>query len=358
RPLGQGFCRLIKKSESSIVEGVEQFLDEVNGYLAAELKEVRHAGVGNNIMPEDDSLPGFSGLPAGQFDPRSNMASEYGRESVSKAKPSNTGLANEINRNLDAAEALITTSETDPFGFNQQRASEAKGYLDKAADGYKKLLDKAQRSEFQDRHLSMGTRLQTIEGQRGEFIGKEVEERFINKAKTAIDLFSSPVKVEEVKEVEELLEQARNKIKEELIGNNYTTIREGLISQYKELNQKLQRYKIDLLKKRIDPLKKEFDDYWEEYGRISTMLELQVLECSESDPGEQRIGKVNELRNFYDDSLKTAQEKKKKFAGKPAYGKELLILNHNIDHMRTQIFELDKRLKKELKGEPADCNLS
>ncbi|WP_257263126.1 hypothetical protein [Endozoicomonas sp. ONNA2] len=81
-----------------------------------------------------------------------NLVNVDEQASVSKAKSSTTGLAGEINRNLDAAEALITTSETDPFGFNAQRALAAKGYLDKAADGCTKLLDKTQRRELQDRH--------------------------------------------------------------------------------------------------------------------------------------------------------------------------------------------------------------
>ncbi|MGO0308222.1 hypothetical protein ACTL6P_16750 [Endozoicomonas acroporae] len=52
--------------------GVHQLLDEVNGHFAEEpftgTKEASQAGDGNNIVPEDDSWPGFSGLPVGQPD--------------------------------------------------------------------------------------------------------------------------------------------------------------------------------------------------------------------------------------------------------------------------------------------------
>uniref|UniRef100_UPI0021496FF8 hypothetical protein n=1 Tax=Endozoicomonas sp. YOMI1 TaxID=2828739 RepID=UPI0021496FF8 len=72
RPLGQSFCGLVKKSESSIAEGVQQLLDEVNGHFATDpttgTKEASHTGDGNKIVAEDHGLPEFSGLPARQPD--------------------------------------------------------------------------------------------------------------------------------------------------------------------------------------------------------------------------------------------------------------------------------------------------
>lgn len=278
--------------------------------------------------------------------------------SVSKAKSSNTGPAADIIENLELAEALITTSERDPFGFNEQRALEAKGYLDKAAYGCEKLLDKAQRSEFQDRHRSMGTRLLTIEDQKGEIIRKNVEELF-NKANTAIDCFSSPVKEDELKEVEALFEKARLELKE-LIGSNDGTKRAGLLSKFDELKKKLKPYKDNIsdsqkatatnseVKNKIDLLKKEFDDYWKEYGPRAKDLEEEVLKCSGPDhPIEQRKGKKMDLMKFYEDSLETAKAlRHKKLPGVIGCENERLILTDNINHITTQIEVMKKGINR------------
>ncbi|WP_257294053.1 ankyrin repeat domain-containing protein, partial [Endozoicomonas sp. YOMI1] len=161
---------------------------------------------------------------------------------ISQARSSNTAPAGDIIENLELAEALITTSESHPEKFSEKRASEAKRHLDEVEAQCEKLRDSRQRSELLDRCRSMSARLQKIKEKKGEIVGKNVEE-LLNKADTAIKWFSSPVRVEEVKKVEDLFEQARKQLIEELSGSNYETIRDGLFSKFEKLKEKLQPYK-------------------------------------------------------------------------------------------------------------------
>ncbi|USE38536.1 hypothetical protein [Endozoicomonas sp. SCSIO W0465] len=216
---------------------------------------------------------------------------------------SNSGPVSAIIENLDAAEALITTSESDPYGFNEHRAAQARGYLDEAAARCETIRDRAQRYELLGRHRNMGFRLQKIAEQKGEIVQKKVKELF-DKASTTMDLFPGHQGQDEVAEVEALLEQARIELKA-LSGSHYDTVRIGLRCQFHELNKRLQPYKESIsdsqqtaatssdVSNRIDPLKKAFDDYWKEYGRKSKDLEESVLKCYEPDHhGEQRKGRI------------------------------------------------------------------
>ena len=162
--------------------------------------------------------------------------------SGSKTKSSDTGLLGIIIDNLDKAEAIIRVILSDPFGFNEQWESEANGYLDKARDGLEKLHDIHQRDEllFRLRSLSLLLR-ETIKEKKGKFVQEEVEHLF-GKADTIISLFSSPVKVEEIKKVDALLEQAREQMCE-LSGDEYFSLLHDLISKYSQLKEKLQIYK-------------------------------------------------------------------------------------------------------------------
>ncbi len=200
----------------------------------------------------------------------------------------------------------------------------------------------------------MGTRLKTIEGHRGEIIRKRVEELF-NKANTAIDCFSSPVREGELKEVEALFEQARLELKE-LSGNNDGTNRAGLLSKFNELKKKLEPYKVEIsdrqqttatnseVNNKIDP---QLDDYLKQYERKHKDLQGQVQKYSIQYPGEHRMGKICDLRDFYLKSLETAKELKlEKFAGIPAYNKECLILNNHIDTIRMHLEALNKQLQQ------------
>ena len=286
---------------------------------------------------------------------------EDGQASLSKVKSSHSGPAGDILENLDAAEALITTSESDPYGFNEQRASQAKEYLDKAIDQCGKLRDNAQRNELSGRHRNMGFRLQKIEEQKGEIVQKKVKELF-NKANTAMDFFPDRPKPEEINEVDDLFEQARLELRE-LNGSNYDTLRAGLRSQFHELKEKLQRYKKNIgysqqtaaagseVKNGPDPLKKEYDDYCNEYVRKSKGLEDQVVKYSGLDqPKELRRGRMQDLKEFYENSLKAAKALRDKIEGKPDYDNERQSLIHRMDHMRMQIEVLEKliiRLKQE-----------
>ncbi len=76
--------------------GVHQLLDEVNGHFAEEAftgtKEASQAGDGNNIVPEDDSWPGFSGLPVGQPDSAYQFAT-LPSSSFATADPAATPVA-------------------------------------------------------------------------------------------------------------------------------------------------------------------------------------------------------------------------------------------------------------------------
>ena len=90
RPLGHGFCALIKKDEGSIAEGMQQLLDEINGHYTEEpvavTKKVPRAA-DDKSAAKDDGSPEFSGLSAGHSD-----------------------TAGDINDNPGKAEALINAS--------------------------------------------------------------------------------------------------------------------------------------------------------------------------------------------------------------------------------------------------------
>ncbi|WP_257294054.1 hypothetical protein, partial [Endozoicomonas sp. YOMI1] len=282
--------------------------------------------------------------------------------SVSKAKSSNTGPAADIIENLELAEALITTSENNTDEFSEKRASEAKRHLDEVEARCEKLRDRHQRSELLDRCRSMSARLQKIEEKKGEIVGKKVEE-LLNRANNAIRCFSSPVRGEEVKKVEDLFELAGKEIEEELSGSNYETIRDGLFSKFKQLKEKLQPYKVNIsdrhqttatnseVKNRIDP---SLDHYLKEYERKHKDLQEQ-LQRSRQYPIEQRAGKICDLREFCANTLKTAKELKlEKFAGLADYKKECLILNSHIETVRMDIEALDIQLEQ-LRKKRSDC---
>ena len=204
----------------------------------------------------------------------------------------------------------------------------------------------------------MGIRLQKLDERKGEIIRSKVEELF-NKANTAIDCFSSPPKENEVREVESLLEGARSELKE-LSESNDETMRTGLLAKFNDLKKKLEPYKDNdndsqqatatnsEVKNSVDPLKKEFDDYWTEYGHKSKDLEEQVLRCQQAgQPREQLLGKMRDLKEFYEDSLKKARSLRlEKFVGKPAYDNEKEILTTNIDHIRTVLRALEEAINK------------
>lgn len=133
-----------------------------------------------------------------------------------------------------------------------------------------------------------------------------------------------------------------------------------LYSQFNELKEKLQPCKGNIsdrqqtaatnseVKNKIDPLRKEFNDYWKEYICNSKYLEEQVLKhLSLDQTREQCIGKMSDLRDFYRNSLETAKELRfEKFAGIPAYNKEVLILNNHIETIRMHIETLDKQIHR------------
>ncbi|USE38504.1 hypothetical protein [Endozoicomonas sp. SCSIO W0465] len=218
RPLGHGFCVLMKKSESTIAEGMQQLLDEVNGHVASE--------------PISGGKKAVLNL--------ANRGAD-GQAAISKAPLSNSGPVSDIIENLDAAEALINTAESDPYGFNEQRAAQAKGYLDEAVARCETIRDRAQRQELLGRHRNMGLRLQKIAEQKGEIVQKKVKELF-DKARTTMDFFSGHPGQDEIAEVDALFEQARIELKA-LSGSHYDTVRAGLRSQFNELKEKLQPYK-------------------------------------------------------------------------------------------------------------------
>lgn len=272
-----------------------------------------------------------------------------GQALVSRAKSSNPDPAGDIIENLDAAERLITISESDLYGFSKRRAMQAKGYLNEAIAQCEKLRDKAQRNELLNRYQSMGTRLQKIEERR-------VEE-LINRANSAIDCLSNPVGKKEVREVESLFEEARLELKE-LSGSNDYTIRTGLLAKFSDLKKKLEPYKDNVsdsqqatvtssdVKGRFDPLKKEFDDYCTEYCHKTMDLEGQLLRCNElGSQREQRLDKMLNLKIFYEDSLRKAKDLRlEKFAGKPAYDRESQVLTNYIDHIRTRLEVLENQI--------------
>ncbi|MBO9481082.1 hypothetical protein [Salinisphaera sp. G21_0] len=282
--------------------------------------------------------------------------------SLSKAKSSNTGLAGDIIENLDAADALITASEKDPYGFNEERASEAKGYLDKAIAQCGKIRDnKAQLNDLTDTHRDLCHRLQKIEERKGEIVQEKVEKLF-EKVRNAIDFFRGRPKEEIKKEVEEmknLFDQARKEL-EGLSGSNYDTIRKGLRADFNDLQELLKPYKDNISdsqkatatnsedKNKIDLLKKEFDDYWKEYGPRAKDLEEQVLKCDGPDhPIEQRKGKKMDLLKFYEESLETAKALRyKKLPGVIGCEKECLTLTGIINHMTTQIEVMKKGIDR------------
>ncbi len=290
-----------------------------------------------------------------------------GQTSVLKKNASHSGLAGDIIENLDAAEALIATSESDPYGFSEKRASQAKEYLDKAIAQCGELRDRVQRNELSDRHRNMGFRLQKIEEQKGEIVQKKVKE-LLDKAQTAIGCFPSQPEKEEVKEVEALLKQARLELKK-LSGSNYDTIRAGHRSKFHELQEKLQPFKKDISDSqqttaagsevKIDPLKKEYDDYWYEFERKARDLEGQVVKYTGPDQRKElRIARIQDLKEFYEKSLERAKALREKMAGKPDYDKEHQILVHNMDHLRTQIKDMENRLKKAQEEKPSGCRQS
>ncbi|MBO9496573.1 hypothetical protein J7438_21165 [Thalassotalea sp. G20_0] len=282
--------------------------------------------------------------------------------SLSKAKSSNTGLAGDIIENLDAADALITASEKDPYGFNEERASEAKGYLDKAIAQCGKIRDnKAQLNDLTDTHRDLCHRLQKIEERKGEIVQEKVEKLF-EKVRNAIDFFRGRPKEEIKKEVEEmknLFDQARKEL-EGLSGSNYDTIRKGLRADFNDLQELLKPYKDNISdsqkatatnsedKNKIDLLKKEFDDYWKEYGPKSKDLVEEVLKCSGPDhPIEQRKGKTMDLLKFYEESLETAKALRyKKLPGVIGCENERRILSDNINHITSQIEVMKKGINR------------
>ena len=284
-----------------------------------------------------------------------------GQTSVLKKNASHSGLTGDIIENLDAAEALVTTSESDPYGFSEKRASQAKEYLDEAIAQCGKLRDRVQRNELSNRHRNMGFRLQKIEEQKGEIVQRKVKE-ILNKAQTAMDFFPSCPQQEEVGEVEALFEQARLELKE-LSGSNYDTIRAGLRSQFHELQKKLQSYKQDISDSqqataagsevKMVSFKEEYDHYWNEYDRKSKDLEEQVVKYSGPEqPKELRIGRMQDLKEFYENSLEAAKALRfEKIAGKPDYDKERQSLVNNIDHLRTQIQVLEKVINRLNQGD-------
>ena len=277
-----------------------------------------------------------------------------GQTSVSRAKSSNPGLTDDIIENLAAAENLITTSESDPYGLSEKLALQARKHLDEAIAQCEKLHDSDKRNELLNRCRTRSTRLQKLAAEaKGEIIRSKVAELF-NKANTAIDCFSSPAKDNEVREVESLLEEGRREL-EELSGRNYYTIRTSLLVKFSDLKKKLESYKSDSqqatvtgreVKHRFDPLKKEFDDYCTEYWRKTTDLEMQLLRCNESgSQREQRLGKMLDLKISYEDSLRKAKDlRQEKFAGKPAYDTESQVLTNYIDYIRTRLAALESQI--------------
>ena len=312
----------------------------------------------NKVKMDEEESALFKDLDGRQAKLKLINHGVHGQAPVSGAKPSNPGPAGNIIENLDAAENLIITSESDPYGFSEKRASQAKKHLDEAIAQCEKLHDKVQRNELLDRHRSMGIRLQKLVERKGEIIQGKVEEIF-NKADTAIDCFSSPVKDEEVEEVDNLFEAARSELKK-LSGSTDDTRRTGLLARFNELKNKLEPYKNNVrdsqqatatsrkVKDRFDPLKKEFDDYWTEYCSKSADLEDQVSKCERSGhPREQLLGKMLDLKIFYEYSLKKAGDLRlEKFVGKPAYDNENQILTRNMDHIRTALKVLEERISK------------
>ncbi|USE38533.1 hypothetical protein [Endozoicomonas sp. SCSIO W0465] len=223
--------------------------------------------------------------------------------SVSKANASNSGPVNDNNENPDNAEALNTISEGDPCCVNEQ-PSQGGSYLDQASGQCKKVPDRVQRHELLGRHRNMGLRLQRIDEQKVEIVQKKVR-GLLDRASTAIDLFSGRPGQEEVEAAESLLEQARLELKL-LSGSHCYPVRARLRSQINELQEKLQHYRDNTsdsqqttaansqFNQKIDILvKKEFDDYWKEYVLKSEDLEERALECFElGHPAEQRKGKM------------------------------------------------------------------
>ena len=301
-------------------EGMQQLLDEINGHdteepVAVTKKVPREAD--DKSAAEDDGSPVFSGLSAGH-----------------------SGPAGVIIENLDDAEALITTSESDPYGFNEQRASQAKECLDKANAECEKLRDRAQRNDLLDRHRNMGLRLQKIEERKGEIVQKKVEELF-NKANIAMKLFPDCPKPEEIKEVEDLLEEARLELKE-LFANNYDTLRAGLCCRHRKLNEELQK-KINSseTKSEGELLMEEYGDFEKNYSLKSGFLEDRFKKCDQSDLPKFR-DVTEDLKGFYENSLRTAEPLRDKMIGKQGYDNECHDLTVLIDKMRKLINTLEE----------------
>ena len=95
-------------------------------------------------------------------------------------------------------------------------------------------------------------------------------------------------------------------------------------------------------------LKNELDDYWTEYWSKSEDLKEQVSKCERSGhPREQLLGRMLDLKIFYEYSLKKAGDLRlEKFVGKPAYDNENQILRMNIDHIRTALRAREERISK------------
>ena len=193
----------------------------------------------------------------------------------------------------------------------------------------------------------MGLRQQKIEEQqKGEIIQKKVKE-LLNKAKNAMDLFPDRPKPEEIKEVEDLLEEARLELKE-LFSDNYDTVRTGLSKQYSELQNKLEKYKINSseVKNERDLLLKEYGDFNREYDRKSAYYKVRFEECSNQSDFPKLRGVTEELKGFYENSLKLAEPLRDKMIGKQGYDSEFQSLTKRIDDMRDQINSLEQLLIK------------
>ena len=150
------------------------------------------------------------------------------------------------------------------------------------------------------------------------------------------------------------------------------------VDQFSDLKKKLEPYENNVsdsqqatatsrkVKDRFDPLKKEFNDYLTEYCSKSADLEDQVSKCERSGhPREQLLGKMLDLKIFYEYSLKKAGDLRlEKFVGKPAYDNENQILRRNIDHIRTALRALEEQVSKlkhedqELRGVVSRCKQS
>ncbi len=64
-------------------------------------------------------------------------------------------------------------------------------------------------------------------------------------------------------------------------------------------------------------------------------------------PKELRIGRIQDLKEFYENSLERAKVLRFKIPpNKPGYDKERQSLVHNMDHLRTQIQVMEKLINR------------